>query len=68
MSFRRAFYSYKPPAKDSARAVANATLFLTGARSIEGVTAEDLARRYTLSIKRAEYLLTLAVQRRTANG
>jgi hypothetical protein len=60
-SFRPA---YVPPAKDSDRAIAQCTTFLASARSIDDVTVESLARQYRLSIKRAEYLLVVARQRR----
>ena len=60
----RHFHSYKQPAKDSPKAIASATLFLCGAVSIDHVTAESLAHRYHLSLKRAEYLLTISKQRR----
>ena len=60
----RRFHSYKPPGKDSPKAVAAATLFLCGAVSIEHVTPEALAHRYHLSLKRAEYLITIHRQRR----
>ncbi len=56
--------SYRLPALDSARAVSNATLFLAGARALDGVTAQSLAHQYRLSPKRAEYMLTMALQRR----
>lgn len=57
-------YAHKPPATDSAKARAGAALFLTGARSLDGVTAAWLARTYHLSPKQAEYALTIARQRR----
>lgn len=56
--------AYQPPAKDSPRAIAQATMFLCSARSIEGATVESLARQYRLSPKRAEYLLVLEQGRR----
>lgn len=59
-------HSYKPPGKDSPRALAQATQFLVGARSLDDTTAEWLAHRYSLSLKRAEYLLTVAKQRRVS--
>jgi Mor family transcriptional regulator len=55
---------YVPPTKDSDRAIAQATLFLCGARSIDGATVESLARQYRLSEKRAEGLLALEQNRR----
>lgn len=61
-------YGYKPPAKDSAKAVASATLFLLGARSLDDVTPGDLAHRYHLSLKRAEYLLAIHRQRREGDA
>ena len=48
---------YVVPGVDSPRAIANAVLFLIGARSIEHVTADGLARQYRLKPKRAECLL-----------
>lgn len=57
-------FGYKPPAKDSPKAVASATLFLLGARSIDDVTPGDLAHRYHLSLKRAEYLILIHKDRR----
>lgn len=57
-------YARTPPGIDSAKARAGAQLFLSGARSLEHVTAESLARQYRLSPKVAEYMLTIASQRR----
>ena len=57
-------HGYTPPAVDSAKARAQAQLFLTGARSLAGVDAAYLARTYRLSLKTAEYMLTIAKQRR----
>lgn len=57
---------YQLPGVDSDRARANAQLFLTGARSIDHVTVDSLARQYRLSAKTAEYMLTVARQRREA--
>lgn len=65
---RHTFHGHKPPGRDSPRAVAQATLFLTGARSLENVTADGLARQCHLSAKRAEYMLAVAQQRRAENG
>lgn len=64
-SFAR--FARKPPGKDSARAIAQATLFLVGARSLDAETVESIARRYSLSLKRAEYMLSVQRQRR-GNG
>lgn len=61
-------YSRALPAIDGAKARAGAQLFLTGARSLDGITAEWLARSYHLKPKTAAYLLAIAVQRRQANG
>jgi Mor family transcriptional regulator len=55
---------YVPPGRDSPRAIAQAQMFLSSARSIDGATVESLARQYRLSEKRAEYLLTIETQRR----
>lgn len=57
-------YARTLPAIDGRRARASAQLFLTGARSLDGVTAEGLARQYQLSRKLAEYMLTIERQRR----
>jgi len=57
-------FGYAPPGTDSPRAKASAQLFLTGARSLDHVTAEWLARSYHLKPKTAEYLLIIARQRR----
>lgn len=57
-------YSRPLPATDGPRARANAQLFLSGARSLEHVTAAWLARTYNLSPKLADYMLTIANQRR----
>lgn len=62
------FHGYQPPGVDSARARANATLFLCGAVSVEEVTTETLAHQYRLKPKTAEYLLIRERQRRAANG
>lgn len=67
MTFRRA-PSTRLPTKDSDDGLKNATLFLVGARSLDGVTADEIARRYTLSIKRAEYMLTVELNRRARHG
>ena len=55
---------YVAPARDSDRAIAQATLFLCGAGSIDGVTVDHLARQYRLSPKRAEYMLMIEQRRR----
>jgi len=67
---RRGYRSdYTKPGCDSPRAIANATLFLLNARSLDHVTPESLARQCCLSMKRAEYMLMMARQRReAANG
>lgn len=62
--FKHQFHGYRVPAKDSQKAIASATLFLCGAVSIDHVTPETLAHRYHLSLKRAEYLLTIHRARR----
>lgn len=61
-------YARKPPTVDSQKARAGAQLFLTGARSLDGITAEWLARSYNLEAKTAEYMLTIARQRRERAG
>ena len=57
-------YARKPPAVDGQKSRAGAQLFLAGARSLDHITAESLARQYRLSPKIAEYMLTIARQRR----
>ena len=54
------------PAIDSPRAIANATTLLCGAVSIDQWTPESLARQFRLTIKRADYRLTIEKQRRAA--
>jgi len=58
-------FGAKQPSKASSRA--SAIMFLLNARSIEGVTAEGLARQYRLKLGEAEALLVSARERR-ANG
>lgn len=57
-------YSRTPPGIDSPKARAGAQLFLSGARTLDHVTVESLARQYGLSPKIADYMLTIARQRR----
>lgn len=64
MTFARRNFGTKTIGKDSAAAIQRAVLFLTGARSLDHVTAESLARSCNLSLKRAEYELTIARGRR----
>lgn len=59
---------YTPPARDSAAALANTRMFLTNARSLDGWTPQRLATQYRLSLKVAEYELTMALRRRAARG
>lgn len=61
-------YSRKTPTLDSQRARAGAQLFLTGARSLDGITPEWLARTYNLEAKTADYMLTIARARRKRTG
>jgi hypothetical protein len=61
---RRYRPEYKPPAVDSPRALANATMFLVGTRTLEHLTADKLAHQYRLKPKTAEYLLGREVARR----
>lgn len=55
---------YKPPGIDSSRAIAQATSFLVGARCIDQVTVDGLARQYRLKAKTAEFMLLRERQRR----
>lgn len=58
--------SYSPPAVDSDVAIANARhfLFTSTPTALAGVTVDQVAGRYRLSAKRAEYELTIARQQR----
>lgn len=60
--------SYAPPARDSDRAKAQATMLLYGATdaAFERITPESLARDCRLSERVAEYMLTVARQKRGA--
>jgi hypothetical protein len=62
---RRFGNTYRPAARDSARAIADATQLLCapGVR-LEDWTPERLAQRFNLSMKQAEYLLAVAQTRR----
>jgi hypothetical protein len=65
---RRAFFQrYRPPGIDGGKAVATAVLFLTRARSIEGLTAETFARQQRLKPATAERLIAEEAQRRAGN-
>jgi hypothetical protein len=57
---------YEVPAIDSPRAIANAQTLLCGAVSIDQWTPDSLAHQFRLSVKRAEYMLTVETQRREA--
>lgn len=65
---RRFFSSYKPPAIDSTRAVANARLLLVGARSVDDFTVAELAHTCRLKPKTAEYMLEQERKRRAGNA
>lgn len=60
--------SYVPPAKDSEQAKANATMFLFGCTDerFAALTPAKLAADYRLSERQAEYMLTVARQKREA--
>lgn len=63
--------SYRPPAKDSAQAKANATCWLYGCteQRLVDATPAGVARDYGLSERTAEYMLTVARHKRgVANG
>lgn len=55
-------------AKDSAVTIATARMQLTSmlanARTLEGLTAESLARSYRVPVKEIDYMLTIARQKR----
>lgn len=59
---------YKPPAKDSEQAKANATLFLFGCTDerFAALMPAKLAADYRLSERQAEYMITVARQKRQA--
>lgn len=56
--------SYKPPGRDSARAMANVRLFLNNAREIDHLLVTQLCDRYNLTLRTAEAELTAAKKRR----
>ncbi len=58
---RKHFGSKQPSVSDS---LASMKTFLVTARSIDGVTVEQLRRMYRVDQRTAEYELTLAMQRR----
>lgn len=62
--FARAIHSYKPPAKDGAKAKAGAIQFLCTARSIDGVTVERLAADHRLKPETARAMLAEEQKRR----
>lgn len=62
----RGFHRAARPAIDSDQAIAGATMFLSGARSVDNLTPDTLAGIYRLSPRRAEYMLTIEKQRRAA--
>ncbi|MES2902668.1 MAG: hypothetical protein V4696_00640 [Pseudomonadota bacterium] len=66
MRSRRARPDYSIPGVDSARAVANAALWLAGARTIDGASAETLARQYHLKTETAGRMLEAEQARRAA--
>jgi hypothetical protein len=61
---RRFFSSYQAPGVDSMRAKANAITFLINARTLEHVTAEEVAHRYRLKPATASTLLASEMMRR----
>jgi hypothetical protein len=64
--FRRAGAdSYKMPGIDTPRAKASALMFLTNARSIDGVTADRLAHAHRLKPLTAERMLADEQARRS---
>lgn len=58
--------SYKPPGKDSARALAGCRSFLATIESLDAVTVVRLMNRYNLTPRTAEQELTAAKARRRA--
>lgn len=63
-------HGYQPPARDSEQAKANATMLLFGATdaAFERITPESLAQDKCLSLKVAEYMLTIARQKRAVSN
>lgn len=55
---------YGPKKRTRKELRASAVLFLTGARSLDGVTAQWLARQYGLKLEDAEHMLAEALLRR----
>lgn len=64
MRGRARHFGYKPPGTDSAKARAAATLFLINARSLDGVTAGQLAHNHRLKPATAERMLRDAREQR----
>lgn len=62
--------SYQRPGRDSEAAKAQATMLLYGATdaAFDRITPESLAQDKNLSLKVADYLLTVARQKREAIG
>lgn len=65
---RRQFGAPARPALDSAISIAGASMFLTGARTLDHVSASQLAGMYRLSVKRAECMLLVEQRRRAERG
>lgn len=68
MHSRRYRPEYTMPAVDSPRAIAAATMILTGARSIDHLTIEGFAHQQRLKPKTAEYLIGREKKRRADRG
>ncbi len=64
--FKRAIPDrYKAPGTDSARARADAVVFLVNTRSLDGVSSAELARRHKLKPVTAQRLLEDEIERRS---
>lgn len=60
--------SYGPKKRTRKELRASAVLFLTGARSLDGVTAQWLAHQHGLNLETAEHMLAQEQLRRAGRG
>ena len=58
--------SYAPPGKDSPRAIANAQMLLSSAVSVDQWTPQAFGRQFSLSVRKAEFMLFAERNRRAA--
>jgi hypothetical protein len=69
MATPRAFFNrYKPPGRDSRKAIAAAVLFLTRARSLGALPIEQFAHQQQLKPTTAARLIAEEARRRAGRG